>query len=61
MTTIYKVDERQERVENGLLMLTELQPNLNDRVNSLGEQVTMLGTSLEARMTTQEKVIDERF
>ena len=54
MTKIYKLNERQERVENGLVMLTELHQNLNDRITSLG-------SSLEARMTTQEKVIEERF
>ena len=54
MTKIYKLNERQERVDNGLVMLTELHQNLNDRITSLG-------SSLEARMTTQENVIEERF
>ena len=54
MKKICKLNERQERVENGLVMLTELHQNLNDRIISLG-------SSLEARMKTQEKVTEERF
>ena len=54
MKKICKLNERQERVENGLVMLTELHQNLNDRITSLG-------SSLEARMKTQEKVTEERF
>ena len=54
MTKIYKLNERQGRVENGLVMLTELHQNLNERLTSLG-------SSLEAGMTTQEKVTEERF
>ena len=54
MEKICKLNERQERVENGLVMLTELHQNLNDRITSLG-------SSLEARMKTQEKVTEERF
>ena len=36
------------------MMLTELHQNLNDRITSLG-------SSLEARMKTQEEVTEERF
>ena len=36
------------------MMLTELHQNLNDRITSLG-------SSLEARMNTQEKETEERF
>ena len=54
MKKICKLNERQQRVENGLVMLTELHQNLNDRIISLG-------ASLEARMKTQEKVTEERF
>ena len=35
-------------------MLTELHQNLNDRITSLG-------SSLEARMNTQDKETEERF
>ena len=54
MTKICKLNERQERVENGLVMLTELHQNLNDRITSLG-------ASLEARMNTQDKETEDRF
>ena len=54
MTKICKLNERQERVENGLVMLTELHQNLNDRITSLG-------SSLEACMNTQENETEERF
>ena len=54
MSKICKLNERQETVENGLVMLTELHQNLNDRITSLG-------SSLEARMNAQEKVTVEVF
>ena len=54
MTKICKLNERQERVENGLVMLTELHQNLNDRITSLG-------SSLDERLNIQEKVNEERF
>ena len=54
MKKICKLNERQERVENGLVMLTELHQNLNDIITSLG-------SPLEARMKTQENVTEERF
>ena len=54
MTKICKLNERQERVENGLVMLTELHQNLIDRITSLG-------SSLEERLNIQEKVTEERF
>ena len=41
-------------MENGLVMLTELHQNLNDRITSLG-------SSLEERMNIHEKVTEERF
>ena len=54
MKKICKLNERQERMENGLVMLTELHQNLNDRITSLG-------SSFEARMKTQENVTEERL